>query len=686
MNMNTDFPQPSDRIAYYGRVSTPKQKLEQQREHVLRFCEAKNLNLLPEMMFEDKEKRHKSAKRQEFQRLLALCRAGKVDWIIIATFDRWGVADVDEFMEFRRELMKTETQLWSVVDSLNLTGCDDGDYYRIISLACAATRMMAMQAEKNILKMIEMAKNGWAATGNGPFGLDLVCYPVNDITRPLFRVVRLRFRPHLFKILWYTSDSRVVRDNNGIITASNIRTEKEETVNNMPPRDKKATGYRYEPTIMENRLKAVRLMFELYDEGMTFANISENLWKQGYGHYDKPFGYHGVEVILSNSAYIGLPAWGKLGVGAYRVCLDKQPTQYKRKKDDTIVLKKTEDQFIYPSHPLFNPVVPQDQFERVKKRLQGRGHVNEQYGKRRTRDKETHPLNGKLFCPDCNAPMVLGAFQPRVGQKKRCFVCGTYRKTIRTKCHANTVRWEMLDLATDELLAAVKDRIEMVEQGNVEELQQAAWLKMTELGQTITTIINEVEAKPRKLNGKSVYLFFGDQGHNMLLLAFDLYAKDAMENMQPLKEELADIERQLDTIADELAKGIPSQHVRNNLNNKMTKLEARKAELEPKLVPLTDKATAIIEQLTAIKETVVTANRLHRANLLGAFIEKVVPIFEIQEKCKDGKRRAYVRGFTFFPKEQASKVMPEAMKIGAIRTGTGSSPPRGRSSRGMWTN
>ena len=81
----------------------------------------------------------------------------------------------------------------------------------------------------------------------------------------------------------------------------------------MPPRDKKATGYRYEPTVETRRLEALKLMFEMADAGVTHTDISARLWEQNFGHYTKPFGYHGVEAILSNSAYIGKPAWGKLG-------------------------------------------------------------------------------------------------------------------------------------------------------------------------------------------------------------------------------------------------------------------------------------------------------------------------------------------------------------------------------------
>ena len=72
---------------------------------------------------------------------------------------------------------------------MNLTGITEGDYFRIVAMAIGATKYVEQMAEKNILKMIEMAKHGWAATGNAAFGTDLVCYPLHDHnTHPRFSV------------------------------------------------------------------------------------------------------------------------------------------------------------------------------------------------------------------------------------------------------------------------------------------------------------------------------------------------------------------------------------------------------------------------------------------------------------------------------------------------------------------
>lgn len=128
-------PPPADRCAWYLRVSTPKQKLEHQREHVARFCEQAGVRIPDDQRYDDKEARHKSAKRERFQRLLDGVQAGRLDWIIICSFDRWGIADVDEFFEFRRRLLNHDVQLWSVVDQMNLTGLTEGDYFRIVAMA-----------------------------------------------------------------------------------------------------------------------------------------------------------------------------------------------------------------------------------------------------------------------------------------------------------------------------------------------------------------------------------------------------------------------------------------------------------------------------------------------------------------------------------------------------------------------
>ena len=338
-------PEPGNRLSYFGRVSTPRQKLEHHWATVERWLDRHNLTIPPECRFEDKIRRctkrpacsvtGRNARQSRHENGIgstpswSLLRRGRLTGssLQVSTVGA-SVIKMKSFI-FRSKLREYEVQLYSVVDELNITSADDSSFWRVAGAAEGATRYVSQQAEKNIEKMVSMAQQGWATTGNAPFGLDLVCYLHTDVTRPLYRVIRMRYKPHLYKLITYTPESLVERDANSFITQEKLQVASEVITELMPPRDKKATGYRYEPSVESSRLEAVEADFpNLYASGMEFAaNLRLPLWDQGYKHYDKPFGYHGVETILSNSAYVGLPAWGKVGVGEYRHCIDKQPRQ-----------------------------------------------------------------------------------------------------------------------------------------------------------------------------------------------------------------------------------------------------------------------------------------------------------------------------------------------------------------------
>lgn len=751
-----DTPQSGERIAYFGRVSTPKQKLEHHWETVERWATRKEIVIPQELRFEDKVRRHEAAsmfrdwekrklnasrKRYRFDALMELVEARALDWIVIASFDRWGITDKDEIFIFRSRLRQYNVQLYSVVDDLNITSADDASFWRVAGAAEGATRYVSQQAEKNIEKMVSMAEQGWAATGNAPFGLDLVCYPVNDLTRPLFRVVRMRYKPHYYKIISYSDDSRVTRDERGWISSTNVKVANVVLSENMPPRDKKATGYRYEPSIEEDRIRAINRMYELYLDGMEFGAISDALWDEGLKHYDKPFGYHGIETILANSAYVGLPAWGKVGVGEYRHCLGKQPKQAKRNPSETVTLKKPEEEYIFPLRPLFDPIVPKKLFKKVKEKLSQRSHKNESFGKRRIRDRTTHPLNGKLFCPDCGGPMVLGSFTPGrktlaktngKARQKRCFICGTYRKTIRRKCFANTVRWEVLDQAVEKLLKVVWNRIQAVQTGNFTDSDARQWLLASGLGwlllwirwaatgqcglygptpsdkeradrtkysheyvdgiyKKLLALGEDMDAAGLQHTNPEMYgaallsllvhgtpeFLTSDEPKSVLdqyEMVFGEYDRRFEEETAGLKNEMTEIDAELESIALELPKQRSRPTIYSRLNQRADDLEKRRSEIEPQLRPLTGKARQVIDYIGSIKQTIEAADTARLGKLFEGFLERVEPIFETK-LCKDKKRRAYVTGFKFVPKEEGKVILPEAMAIGISRTDMGSSRP-----------
>lgn len=673
-------PMPGDRCASYARVSTPKQKLEHQLEHIERFCKEAEITIPNHYRFEDKLERHKSDKREQFQELLELVRQDKLDWIIVAAMDRWGVANVDEFFHFRRELAKHDVQLWSVVDNLNLSGCTDADYFQVVAKAIGNTAYVQSQARNNILKMISMAEGGWAATGNNPYGCDLVCYPLTDLSRPMYRCIRLRYKPALYKIVSYASTSRVERNSDGIIVSSQLVVEKEEVTSHLPPRDKKATGYRFEPTVDAEQLRTLKLVFELADAGMGYNEISRNLYKQGKKHYSSPFAWHAVESILKNSVYIGRPAWGKNGVGAYQVVIDKKPVVAKRKKNDTLVIKKSEADYIYPLKPIFAPIIETELFERVQETIKAKVRTNSAFGKRRTKSRTHHPLNGKIICPDCGKPMVLGM---SVGKKThgtpiRSFNCGTYRKSGSQECFANTIRFDKLQQCIDQMLAVVEERLGLLTDNlNLKTLRKEKWLSQTELGRVLTKITQATPGKYKLFaTQKSIY---GRDGEHVVKddplpffeAAFTEYDREFTQKSAKLQARLDQIDAEINHIGDEVLK-VPSETLRKKWYAQLAALEAEKKEIEPQLVPLTAKAEALVDQLRAIRGTIRQAENMKVGRLLDSFVERVVPQFEERKGSKVRKVSRHFTGVVFHPKGSAEGFFPEPCLFGATRTGRGS--------------
>ena len=351
------------------------------------------------------------------------------------------------------------------------------------------------------------------------------------------------------------------------------------------------------------------------------------------------------------------------------------------------MIRKAESESIKPLRPLFPPIVEPELWRRVHDKLQGRSRTNPQFGKSRTRSRATHPLNGKLFCPDCDKPMVLGSSMPAVGQggkKTRCFNCGTYRRCSRRKCYANTVGWDRLDSAIEQLLETVKGRINRLIADPQKALGEELWAKECELTRIMCAIGDEVDAD--MLTRKDCADIPSDPSKPIFEAIVEEYNRIYAGRTIALREELERIERELKRLGDVLVEGIPSQTVKKHLFARMAELEARKKAIEPELIPLTARADVILEQLRSIRRVIGEIHSTAVAGLLDTFIEKVIPRFDIEHIGPKKQRRAILRTVEFIPKKtsEANNILPQAMEVCGAHTGRGSSRPRAQSRRGTW--
>ena len=634
-----------------------------------RFFDEEGLHVPQHLWFTDKERRHKSEKREDFQRVLSLVENGALDWIAIATFDRWGVKDIDEFWRLRLQLKDGGVRLWSIQDRLDLISVEQGDCWHIFAKAVACTMQMEVYAEKNIMKMVERALEGWHLSGNHPYGTDLVCCRLSD-KLPLFRVHQLSKNPHnvgkrTYRIYYYNEEGKV---------------EREETVTKMPPRDCKENGYRLAPSIDESRIDDVRVIHELYDSGLENGQIAKALLARGRRYFGKNWGWNTIASILCNPAYIGRPAWGKIAVGQYKHVINgKAERPRQRSKDEPITFDKGDKHYIYPREPVFAPCtfMPVDLFERAERRHKSRERRNGH----RSRNKARHPLNGLLVCPDCMKPMDISGSQSKGDTRIMYFICSTYVKTRRNECRANSVQWKYLDAASEQVMERVKGELAELSALSTEQLSSDGLLKLMVEHSANFRLIGKLFCEMLEETGRDSFECPVDifeapvemiREHKAEIgaafkVVYDDYLRKHEISDAKRRGRIAEIEGELDTLAD-LAKEAPTERQRKRFWSESSELDEEIKRLEQGSASLFDKLASILDHGKALARTIEEMEAVKDAELWRVFVERIVPVFKRRD-CKDGIQRSYVEAFQFEPKESATDVLPAVMEIPHTRKG-----------------
>ena len=151
--------------------------------------------------------------------------------------------------------------------------------------------------------------------------------------------------------------------------------------------------------IDEAAAATVRLIYELYDQGHTYAHIVETLNSQGRKTLrGTPFNKNSLGKILHNRRYIGDYVWGE------------------------IVIEGGMPQ-----------IVDRDIWERVQEKLKRREKASA-----RARGEYDFILSGKLFCGRCGKPMIGDSGTSKSGIKHYYYTCST--KKHGGDCKKKSVR------------------------------------------------------------------------------------------------------------------------------------------------------------------------------------------------------------------------------------------------------
>jgi DNA invertase Pin-like site-specific DNA recombinase/Zn-finger protein len=169
------------------------------------------------------------------------------------------------------------------------------------------------------------------------------------------------------------------------------------------------TGETY--IIVEEEAKVVRLIFDLYEKGLSTSKIGKELQKRGILTPAGKVVWEGalVRSILVNDKYCG------------DLILQKYVT--KDHLTHAFVKNDGEEAPMYYIKDHHKAIVPREQFNRVQRILEYRNKKKNGY--------DTYPLGDKLRCPYCGKPMIQKKI--RVYKQSRGWVCRDHSFLIHTK-------------------------------------------------------------------------------------------------------------------------------------------------------------------------------------------------------------------------------------------------------------
>ena len=180
--------------------------------------------------------------------------------------------------------------------------------------------------------------------------------------------------------------------------------------------------------IDEAGASTVRLIYEMYDQGHTYAHIVETLNNQGRKTFKgQPFNKNSLGKILHNQRYIGDYIWGD------------------------IVIEGGMPQ-----------IVDRDLWERVQAKLKRREKASA-----RARGEYDFILSGKLFCGRCGKPMTGDSGTGKSGAKHYYYTCST--KKHGGDCKKKSVRAAVIEdevinttiqtILQDSMLEHIADKV-----------------------------------------------------------------------------------------------------------------------------------------------------------------------------------------------------------------------------------
>lgn len=281
-----------------------------------------------------------------------------------------------------------------------------------------------------------------------------------------------------------------------------------------PPLGYKIVDKRY--VIDPYEAEAVKMIFSMYLDGYGYGKIAEKLKLHGYHTKDgRNFGKNSLYDILSNEKYIGTYTFNKTSRKA-----GKRNMHAKHVSEDVIRIENA-----------LPAIITKDDFYRVQEKKKANRHRAAAYTA-----KEEYLLSGKVFCGCCGSSMAGHRYKPRE-KVYSYYACLKKERVAGSRCPQKQIRRELLEKWVLDHIAS-----EILSEKNIETY---AKLMLEEYNKRIQDVGNNVQhlkiqkiAAEKKLNNLYIIIENGAADE------FDI------QRIKKVKEELSDINKKLDELAD----------------------------------------------------------------------------------------------------------------------------------------
>ncbi len=617
-------------IAAYVRVSSDKQDTDRQEQSI-------GASWKIDRWFRDrdgKNPRDMPHKRVAFQQLLEAVRAGMIEKIVVDRQDRFGVKDAYQWGQIISQLRENGTTLVDVGGHV-LSADDDTSILTGTLGAITSTREQKEKAHRNLTGKIVKARAGEYQGGYAPYGCDVVCFGPDG--KEKWRTVYIG---HLDRWKVYPDGSR----------------ERFTGKNNTPQKDAHDT-MRIRPSIEHERVEWIKKIFEWYaTEAISPGQIADRLNSLLVNPiFAKNWYKVLVSGILKNPAYIGLPTYNKHGGSRFYEFIGGKIQEVQR--NAKMGRKRNQEDFVQPSSPEYPPIVPQETWNTVQRKL-----IKTSTKPHNAPNVAELWLRSFLVCGHCGAPMraSIGKYKDTTYPSYFCGTYGTYGKNNPTGCHCHRVKHDTLERIVLDYLEQTAPKIrELLKASQARDLAAAqplidAWVAASSqyaITWNKMELFLEDNLSTKKGNLETVYGLM-------------------YEYMKPrIEKQIADKEAEINTILDGF--GGLSPALKGRANKRGEALAAEVEQLQERLVDLRKPYARLKEEMSARREAIDNAlatmkresSGRKKAEALGQVVDRIACYFRHTEvKQRKGKKRE-VGGKSFLDGVEITAVSGEVFSF-----------------------